>query len=193
MTDRVATRPGWMRILACWFFVSAGLMVLGWVVIFPARLGILVHPPLWYEILAGAVVFGVVVAGYVFGLRMDGRPGTRRMGAGNGLAVAASVGAMTLVVVGWALPGMSVFAFAQPKSVTMTVTDVSRPGRRSMRGFCRYEVRFAPVLAGGGSLCLSNRRAHDLEGATLEMIGRGNALATKVNAITAVEFGLAAP
>jgi hypothetical protein len=178
-------KPLWQWAVVWWAIGTTLLMIRGWILVYPARLGLIVHPPLWFEIAVGVLTLCAAVGGWMFVALQDRGSVRRRKGHGTEFALAVSISATTWIGLGWALPGLSAFVIVEPRFIERTVTDVEREGRRA-RLFCRQRVRFESVLAGGGGLCLDSRLARGLEGATLEMIGRGNGWATRVEAITAV-------
>jgi hypothetical protein len=175
------TGPLWLRIATWLIAAAAALVVAGWVVLFSTGLGVLVHPPPWARAAAGAAALAAAVAGYAVGARAawhaDHAPGA-------GITAAVLVALVTWIALSWAAPGLSAFVRAEPVMTTRTVHSVWNPRRGPP--FCGNRVQVAPLIAGAGGLCLRSLEARRLEGATLDLIGRGNGWATRVTAITAV-------
>jgi len=93
------------RVVAGWAIVVTGLMVLGWVAHVPGDLGVIVHPPRWYEALVVVLTFAAAAAGYVYGVEADDRAGMVRTGVLTGLA-ATSVSALSLPIPRHVLAGL---------------------------------------------------------------------------------------
>jgi uncharacterized membrane protein YhdT len=104
-------------IVAGWAVLVTALMVLGWVVFLPGELGVIVHPPRWYENLVGVLTLLAAAAGYVYGVEIDDRAGMARTGVLTGLAVAVVIGLARHFGLGWAGPKMSAYVLAEPASL----------------------------------------------------------------------------
>jgi hypothetical protein len=170
------------RVVAGWAIAVTGLMVLGWVTHAPGDLGVIVHPPRWYDTLVVVLTVVAALAGYVYGVEVDNRAGMARTGVLTGIAVAAALGIATHFGPGWALPKMSAYLLSEPTAVMMQVHNVTR-GPRYFRFLCPYRITFSPAYTGGGGLCLDDRSARRLRGETLPVWGYGNGWATRVRGI----------
>jgi NO-binding membrane sensor protein with MHYT domain len=72
------------RVVAGWAIAVTGLMVLGWVTHAPGDLGVIVHPPLWYDTLVIVLTVVAALAGYVYGVGVDDRASMARKGVLTG-------------------------------------------------------------------------------------------------------------
>lgn len=177
----VLSWPLWLRVAAALLLAGALLVVAGWMVLFSAGLGVLIHPPPWARAAAGAGALAGAAAGYAIGVRAAEHPSFE---TGAGTTAAALAALVTWIALSWAAPGLSAFVRAEPVMTTRTVHSVWNP-RRGL-AFCGNRVQVASLIAGAGGLCLGSRESLRLEGATLDLIGRGNGWATRVTAITAI-------
>ena len=180
---RPATRL-WLKASQLMFLAMFVVVVIAWFASsLGPGLGVHVHPPREFLVLAHVLAVATAVGALYFWLYVGG--GLRRGTVAAALVAGALTWGLTLGGMAWGVPVLSLFAGAESGTVARhaRVTGYSSGARRAL---CDHSAAFGHWYAPGGGICYGHMSVRVLVGATLEMEGYGNGWATRITRIGAV-------